>query len=269
MRLAWSVIMAAMTAASMAADAEPLSLYAAGSLRTALGEVATKFSNTCGVDVSPSFGPSGLMRERIEAGETAHIFASANIGHPRTLAEAGLGGPVALFARNRLCALAQPDLDVTSATLLETMLAEDTRLGTSTPGADPSGDYAWQLFDRAEEVQSGAADTLKAKAMQLTGGPDSPAPPEGRNTYGWVMDDGQADLFLTYCTNAVLAQREVSDLQIIAVPPELAVGADYGLIVLGDAPPEVWRLALRILSPEAQATLARYGFEAPALPEED
>ena len=28
------------------------------------------------------------------------------------------------------------------------MLAEETVLGTSTPGADPSGDYAWQLFDQ-------------------------------------------------------------------------------------------------------------------------
>ncbi len=269
MRFALCMAVAAIAAAPVASDAEPLSLYAAGSLRTALEEIAGDFSDTYAVDVSPSFGPSGLMRERIEAGEVAHVFASANMGHPRTLEEAGRGGPVVLFARNRLCALAQPDLDVTSAALLETMLADDTRLGTSTPGADPSGDYAWQLFDRAEETRSGAATALKAKAMQLTGGPDSPAPPEGRNAYGWIMEEGQADIFLTYCTNAVLAQSEVPDLQIIAIPAELAVGADYGLTVLWDAPPEAWRLALYILSPEGQTILASYGFEAAGVPEKE
>ena len=217
----------------------------------------------------PTFGPSGLMRERIEAGETAHVFASANMNHPNRLAASGHGGPVALFARNRLCALAQPGLEVTRETLLEAMLADENRLGTSTPGADPSGDYAWELFDRAESVYPGAASALKTKAAQLTGGPDSPKPPEGRNTYGWVMEDDQTDLFLTYCTNAVLAQAEVPDMQIIPVPSELAVGADYGLMVLNDAPTDAWKLAFYILSPAGQAVLARYGFDVSALPAAD
>jgi hypothetical protein len=39
------------------------------------------------------------MREWIEAGEAAHVFASANMAHPRRLAEAGRGGPVALSRR--------------------------------------------------------------------------------------------------------------------------------------------------------------------------
>ncbi|MEA2117260.1 molybdate ABC transporter substrate-binding protein [Halovibrio sp. HP20-50] len=266
MKLTYWVGAAAITAAPLAVNAEPVSLYAAGSLRAALGEVAENFSNTFDVEVSTTFGPSGLMRERIEAGETAHVFASANMTHPQRLEKAERGGPVALFARNRLCALAQPELEVTSATLLETLLADENRLGTSTPGADPSGDYAWELFDRAEKLHPGAAETLKAKANQLTGGPSSSKPPEDRNTYGWVMEKDQADLFLTYCTNAVLAQSEVPDLQIVTVPSELAVGADYGLIVLNDAPSDAWKLALHILSPEGQAVLARYGFEVSALP---
>lgn len=136
------------------------------------------------------------MRERIEAGETAHVFASANMAHPRMMEAAGRGGPVALFARNRLCALTSPDLQMTSAGLLEMMLSEDVRLGMSTPVADPSGDYALALFDRAEAVRPGAAEVLRGKAVQLTGGPDSPRPPEGRNTHAWVMDDGQAQIVI-------------------------------------------------------------------------
>jgi ABC-type molybdate transport system substrate-binding protein len=260
---------AAITVAPLTVNAEPVSLYAAGSLRTALGEVANDFSETHGIDVSSTFGPSGLLRERIASGESAHIFASANMGHPANLEEAGHGGPVALFARNRLCALVQPNLEVTSATLLDAMLSEENRLGTSTPSADPSGDYASQLFDLAEETRDGATQALKAKALQLTGGANSPPPPEGRNAYGWLMEEGQADLFLTYCTNAVLAQAEVSELQIISVPSALAVGADYELIVLNDAPLSAWKFALHILSPEGQKVLSRYGFDVSALPDEE
>jgi ABC-type molybdate transport system substrate-binding protein len=226
---------AAVLLSGTAAMAGTVTLYAAGSLKTALGEVAEEFSAATGTEVETAFGPSGLMRQRIEAGETAHVFASANMRHPRMLESAGRGGPVALFARNRLCALARPEVAVGPDTLLEVMLSEDIRLGTSTPKADPSGDYAWELFDKAEAVRPGAAEALKAKARQLTGGPDSAPAPEGRNTYAWVMESGRADLFLTYCTNAVLAKAEVPELRIVAVPPALSVGAEYGLMVLDGA----------------------------------
>ena len=256
-----SLLAAALGLAMSAAQAQDLSLYAAGSLKAALTDVAADYAEAYDTPVVTSFGPSGLMRERIEVGETAHVFASANMRHPRTLESAGKGGPVALFARNRLCGLARPEVEVTPETLLDVMLDENTRLGTSTPKADPSGDYAFQLFDK-----SGHAEALKAKALQLTGGPDSATPPEGRNTYAWVLDSDQADLFLTYCTNAVLARKEVPDLQIVQIPEPLSVGADYGLIVLDGAPPEAWKLALHILSPAGQAILAEYGFDAAAVP---
>lgn len=246
------------------AMADEVSLFAAGSLKAALSDVSEDFTRTYGIPVSSTFGPSGLMRERIEAGDTAHVFASANMRHPRTLEAAGNGGPVALFARNRLCALARPEVAVSTDTLLEVMLSDDVRLGTSTPKADPSGDYAFELFDK-----SGHAYALKAKALQLTGGADSATPPEGRNAYAWVLDSDQADVFLTYCTNAVLARKEVPELQIVQVPEAVSVGADYGLIVLDGASSDAWRFAMHTLSPAGQSILSEYGFDAPALPKEN
>ena len=240
--------------------AEPLTLYAAGSLKAALTDVANAYRQQYGPAVEPTFAASGLLRERIEQGEAPDLFASANMEHPEALADAGWGGPVALFVRNRLCVLAQPGLEVGTATVLDTMLENAVRVGTSTPKADPSGDYAWQLFEKAEALRPGAFATLDAKALQLTGGPDSQKPREGRNTYAWVMEQDRADLFLTYCTNAVLAQKEVSDLKMVALPEELSVGADYGLVVRKDAPPDAWRLALFILSPAGQQILAGHGF---------
>lgn len=249
-----------------AVQAETVSLYAAGSLKSALGQVAKVYGEKYQAEVKTKFGPSGLLLKAIEGGEQPDVFASANMAHPASLAAKNWGKPVVLFTRNKLCAIAQPEVTVSSATLLQTMLQDDVRLGTSTPKADPSGDYAWELFHKADGVKAGAYKVLSGKAMQLTGGPDSPKAPEGHNQYGWVMGEKKADIFLTYCTNAVLAQKEVSTLQIVKVPGELAVGADYGLLVRAGAPAAAQGLATFILSPEGQAILASYGFEAIANP---
>jgi ABC-type molybdate transport system substrate-binding protein len=256
----------ALAAGGGPAVAAETALFAAGSLKTALGEVVASHDARYGTSTDTRFGPSGLLRGAIEEGEQPDVFASANMAHPNKLAGDGWGGPVALFARNQLCGLAQPGLTVTSNILLDVLLDPEVRVGTSTPVADPSGDYAWSLFERAETLRPGSFAVLDAKALQLTGGPDSPPPPAGRNPYAWVMGEDRADIFLTYCTNAVLAKREQPVLQIISIPPALAVGADYGLIVRADADPAGWRLALFILSPEGQAILASHGFEAAAVP---
>jgi molybdate transport system substrate-binding protein len=253
---------------AMAAQAQPaaVQLYAAGSLREALTEIATRFEAGGGEKVVLTFGASGLLRERIEKGEPAQVFASADTEHPRRLAEGGQWQPPSVFARNLMCALTAPSVDVSSDTLLDTLLRPTVRLGTSTPKADPSGDYAWKLFQRADAVRPGAFAVLDAKAMKLTGAPDSAQPPPGRGTYAWIMDEGKADVFLTYCTGAAAAQREVPRLKIVEVPADLQVAASYGLTVRRSAGPAATRLAEYILSPPAQAVLRRYGFGAPPGP---
>lgn len=246
-----------------AVHAQEVRLHAAGSLKAAMNDISDAFEDSTGATVGREFGPSGLLRERIEGGEAAEVFASANMRHPQILAEAGLAGPVTMFARNRLCALAQGDVEIDTDTVLSVILSDDIRLGTSTPKADPSGDYAWAMFAKAEQVEPGAQAALQDKALQLTGGPDSAEPPAGRNPYAWVMEGNKADVFLTYCTNAVLAQREVPALQIVQLPEALAVGADYGLTVLEGASTPAQDLARFILAPEAQKILADYGFRPP------
>lgn len=261
-----AVLAGALLVMPVASKAETVNLYAAGSLKAALSEVAQAFEkeHPGKVRIETTFGASGLMRERIEKEKekaAAHVFASADLGHPTKLADAGLGdGKVAVFARNQLCALAKNGLRLTSATLLDTMLDPTVRVGTSTPKADPSGDYAVALFAKAEVLKQGARAVLEGKALQLTGGPNSEKAPAGKNQYAWVMENGKADVFLTYCTNAVLARRDLPALQIVQVPPELNVGAEYGLIVLKDAPALANKLAQFLLGENGQAILVKHGF---------
>lgn len=241
----------------------PVQVHAAGSLREALTAIAAEHTARTGQKVALNFGASGLLRERIEKGEAAQVFASADTDHPRRLAERGGWQAPVVFTRNALCALTSDTLSATPATLLETLLRPQVRVGISTPKADPAGDYAWALFGKADALRPGATAVLRAKALQLTGGADSPKPPPGRGTYAWVMDQGQADVFVTSCTNAVAAVREVPRLKIVAIPPELQVAAAYGLTVRADAPAPAAAFARALLAPPAQTVFQRLGFAAP------
>lgn len=251
------------TKAPSVADAAPVQVYAAGSLREAFTEIARQHEARTGQPVALTFGASGLLRERIEKGEPAQVFASADTDHPQRLVARGGWQPATVFTRNALCALTSEQINATPDTLLATLLRADVRVGTSTPRADPSGDYAWALFRKADGVQPGAYAQLDAKALKLTGGADSPKPPAGRGTYAWVMDQRQADVFLTYCTNAVAAQAEVPRLRVVQLPAALQVGAAYGLTVRSDAPASATTFAQTLLQPPAQAVLQRMGFGKP------
>ncbi len=248
---------------SGAAASETVRLFAAGSLKYAMADVARAFEKASDgqVKVETMFRPSGLLRARIEKEGGADLFASANMKHPEKLAKAGMvNGGVKLFAKNQLCAIAQQEVSVTSETLLDTLFDDKIRIGMSTPNADPSGDYAVALFKKAEPIKAGAEKRLNEKALQLTGGPNSEKAPTGRNQYGWVMSEKRADVFLTYCTNAVLAKKDTASLKIVAIPENLAVGARYGLVVMKTAPDITEQLAEFILGQQGQAILKSYGF---------
>ena len=247
------------------AQQSPVPVFAAGSLRGPLTEAAKAFEASAGgLPVALTFGASGLLLDRIKTGADAQVFASANMAHPQALSAAGSFGPTQVFTRNALCALVRPGLAVDSTNLVATLLRPDVKLGTSTPKADPSGDYAFEMFQRVDSAgaPAGSGVALAAKALQLTGGPTSPPPPADRNVYGVLVASGQADVFITYCTNAVVARREQPQLQVVDIAPAINVAADYGLAVRKDASPAAQAFAAYLLSPSGQAILRKAGFGA-------
>ena len=247
------------------AQQSPVPVFAAGSLRGPLTEAAKAFEASAGgLPVALTFGASGLLLDRIKTGADAQVFASANMAHPQALSAAGSFGPTQVFTRNALCALVRPGLAVDSTNLVATLLRPDVKLGTSTPKADPSGDYAFEMFQRVDNAgaPAGSGAALAAKALQLTGGPTSPPPPADRNVYGVLVASGQADVFITYCTNAVVARREQPQLQVVDIAPAINVAADYGLAVRKDASPAAQAFAAYLLSPAGQAILRKAGFGA-------
>ena len=234
-------------------------VYAAGSLRGALNVIASDYEARTGQKLNLTYGPSGLLRERIEQGGPAQLFASADTEHPQRLAQRGGWQMPVTFVRNGLCALTSDKVDATPATLLDTLLSPQVRVGASTPRSDPSGDYTWALFRKADALRAGAyATTLK-----LAGAAESPKPPDGISAYGWLMDQGRADVFLTYCTNAVAAQKEVPRLRVVQVPPALQVAAAYGMTLRSEASAPAAAFAQALLAAPAQQVFVRFGFIAP------
>src|ERR1700761_2826282 len=65
--------------------AEPWQVYGAGSLTAAFTDMVKAFPAAEGDVGKPVFGPSGVLRERVERGDHVDVFASADMQQPRTL----------------------------------------------------------------------------------------------------------------------------------------------------------------------------------------
>ncbi|HEX3348067.1 MAG TPA: substrate-binding domain-containing protein [Acetobacteraceae bacterium] len=257
---------AAVLLATTPAAADSLRVFAAGSLTDAFSDLLRRFPAGPDGVAPPVFGPSGLLRERIENGEAADLLASADMAQARRLA---LGHPdrmVIEFTRNRLCAIARNTVGLTEANMLDRLLDPAVRLATSTPGADPGGDYAWAIFARADALHPGARAILEQKAQKLVGGGDkTPLLAPGKGAVEGVFLADRADVMLGYCSGGPEVLRSVPSLVSVAVPPALSVGAAYGMALLDQAPVTL-HFAAFVMSETGQAVLAAHGFDAVALP---
>jgi ABC-type molybdate transport system substrate-binding protein len=253
--------------ASPAMAEEPLRLFGAGSLREVLSEIAGAYTRETGRAVTTAFGFSGLMRERIERGEAADLFASADMGHPERLLRNGRATRVVLFTRNALCLVAPPGTGLSEATALVLLLDPALPLGVFPSVHDPVGDYTLDLF-RAIDVRHPRAEAaLRARAIIINEGMLRRPLAPGEDWAGALLRDGTMRMHVSYCSTARnrLAQQ-VPGLEIAALPPDIRVGPAYGLAVLKGARQGAEDLALFILSADSQRRLNAFGFTPVALP---
>lgn len=247
----------ALPAAAQPAEAMRITVLAAGSLRAAMTELGAAYRAQSGVEIVASYGPSGKLREAIEAGGKVDVFASAAVEHTDALAAQGLLARSTTFAFNDLCVVATPALRLSDANLVETLLDPGMRLATSMPASDPMGDYTWRFFRNADRVHPGAFARLDAKALKLSG---AGAPPAGQKPpYVTAFEDGKADAYIMYCTNAASTLRALPHLRVQRIPDALNVRSAYGI---GAAPssPEGERFVAFVLGPDGKAILRRHGF---------
>jgi ABC-type molybdate transport system substrate-binding protein len=244
-----------------AAPSEHVVLYAAGSLKAAMSEIVRAFTAQTGIAVEQTYGPSGLLREKIEGGAPADLFASADTANPIQLQREGKGGPADVFVRNRMCLLGKTALAGTRG-VIDLLLDPKLRLITSTPGADPAGDYAETIFTKVDSAHFGSKAILDAKALRLIGGKDAVAIPPGADLGEYLLVTAdRGDELLAYCSGSISsAAVSKGKLKSIEMPQALALRADYGMSLRPNAPPEALRLRDFIMTPASQTIFEKYGF---------
>ncbi|ENG2550128.1 TPA: molybdate ABC transporter substrate-binding protein [Citrobacter farmeri] len=224
-------------------------IFAAGSLRAVWQSLMACFQEK---DVLCDFGPAGLLRERIEAGEPCDFFASANMAHPQTLLDAGRAQSVSPFATNRLCLTVRADAVREDDDWLSLLTRPDLRIGTSTAGCDPSGDYTQQLFSRMGD----AGTRARERAVALVGGRDSLPLPAGSLAAEWLIGNDDTDVFIGYASYAPRL-RLIETLTVVEIPEPYNPIAEYGFACLSDKGKP---FADFLLTPEARLILCQHGF---------
>ena len=262
-----AIFAAASAAAASLAQAQTVEIFSAGSLRGVVADLSKEAQSAFHIEVKPTFGGSGTLRERIEKGEKPDLLLSADVGSPQKLATQGRTVvPVIAFARNRMCIVSRRSAGVTPTNLIDRMLAKGVRVRTSTPILDPSGDYAWAIFARIDAMRPGSGAVLKDKAQSAMSATATPATPN-QSAAAALFAAKQIDLSITYCSGTTALEKELPELTSFPVPPRLDPHPVYGIAVLTDKP-QVMRLVLFLLSEKGQEIIARAGLvplvESPA-----
>lgn len=199
-------------------------IWAAGSLAAPLSELGSLLP----ARLMPEFrfGPSGTLKADIMAGAKPDIFLSASPRHVSDLIAAGLATEPFSLCRNAMALLLGPAL-AHETDPVDLLQRSRLIIGTSCPGADPSGDYAMEVIGNLEaRLGIGLAD-LHRRLSILAGTAKAPQAPAGHNHYAWVTGLGLCDLFLTYRSNALQAVRQDPRLNWITLPEDIDVLSEF------------------------------------------
>lgn len=235
-----------------------LTIVAAGSLTQAMNEIICAYEAQGGPRFTVQYGPSGMLRQEIEAGKKVDVFASASTDHTEALEIKKLLGQSKVFTHNDLCVVARPELSLMENNLLDVIGRSTVRLATSTPIIDPMGDYTWQFFRNADKKLPGVYQILDGKALKFSGAIASA--PGAKPPYVTAFEENKTDAYIMYCTNAVSTEKALPELITLRIPDELNVHSEYGNAA-HPASFEGKRFVDFVLQPAGQIILKKYGFQ--------
>jgi molybdate transport system substrate-binding protein len=242
---------------------EGITIFAAGSLKRPLRQIVDEFTQASDIPVHLELGPSGILKNRIMAGERADLFLSANRAHAQELLVQGKTEEVITFATNELCLFGRFAHCGNDDQLLAVMLDETLRLATSTPGDDPGGDYAFEVFKKAEILRPGVSAVLAAKSQQLVGGKNSPVPPPEVHAVAQLFLNNETDIFLGYYTSALIVREQVGNIHLEKLPEQIACKTEYTMARLLGTSLEAETASSFILSSRGREILQHHGFGLP------
>ena len=243
------LVAALFCAASVAVQAQQLTVSAAASLTEALREIATRFeASRPGVTVRLNFAASGPLLQQIVQGAPADVFVSADEETvTRGVAARVLdAGSRRIFAANTLVLIRPVNGAAGVASVPDLLRPDIKRIAIGKPATVPAGRYTQQAL-----VSAGVWESLQAKLV----------PSDSVRQVLDYVSRGEAEAGFVYRTDAALMATKVHVVGMVGghVPiryPAVVVSASPLKALAGD-------FVAFLSGPVAQDILARRGFGAP------
>lgn len=247
---------AASVAASPAAASVNLTIYAAASLKAALGKATTAYqAANPGTTLAISTDSSAALETKIEQGAPADVLLSADMANPQKLVDKGLAaGSITKFAGNLLTVIvpmANPAGIQTPADLaragIKVIAAGDTV---------PITKYATQLVANLAKLPGYPADFVAKYSANVVSKEENVAAVVAK------IELGEGDAGIVYVTDAKTSTKVTT----VAVPDAANVPATYGGVVVKASPNVAAAQAFLawLAGPDGQAILASFGFLPPS-----
>ena len=162
------VLLAAAWGAATAAEPPPpaagaLSVAAASDLQSVLPEVARRFREERGIEVSITYGASGQLAEQIKQGAPFDVFLSANLKFVTDLTRTGDVRPdsIRAYAQGSLVLVVNRQAGAGVKSLADLARPEVKKVALANPATAPYGAAARQALE-----QAGLWGPLEAKRVQ-------------------------------------------------------------------------------------------------------
>ncbi|HWK82556.1 MAG TPA: molybdate ABC transporter substrate-binding protein [Caldimonas sp.] len=243
------IALVALSLGARAALAADLTVSAATSLTNAFKEIGAAFeAANPGTKVQLNFGASGALLQQIARGAPVDVYASAD---EETMDQAEQQQLVTRqtrvdFASNSLVVVVPADAATPPKSLDELRSAAYKRIAIGLPASVPAGRYAKAALEKAQ-----LWPVLEAKMV-------------GAQSVRQALDyvgRGEVEAGFVYATDAALMSGRVK----VAFSVPTATPVRYPIAVLsasGNADAAA-RFVAYVVSPPAQAVLARHGFAKP------
>lgn len=234
---------------SVSAFAGEITVSAASSLTNAFQEIAqnyqTEYPETT---VLLNFAASGVLQQQIARGAPVDIFASAD---EKTMDLAIAEGQIdneshRPFAKNQLVVITPIKAQTSLTQLTDLQKPDIQRIAVGNPDSVPVGQYT-----KVSLSEAGLWDALQEKTIHTQ---------NVRHSLDYVARN-EVDAGFVYNTDAALQPDKVN----VAFAVETPVDIIYPIAITSHSsnPTEAKKFIDYLLSPAAQAVMAKYGFLAP------
>lgn len=203
-----------------AANTITLKIMAADALPKPLTEIGAIFKKEHpGVKIDYDFLGSGVLKGDITEGAPCDIFLSANAKFQKQLIQQGFLKSYRIFAYDYLAAATPYNnpAGVTESNLIEKLMDPGVTLATSSPHADPAGDYTWKMFKIIDERIPGAFGKITGHANHLL----------DAALVMPVLVSGNTDLGILYASQLLELKRSGAKINIIPISKKYNTRAKF------------------------------------------